>query len=298
MATHFGKLQEFRPESDSIKSYLQRVTLYFEANEIDAKKQVAVLLSSIGAPIYTLLSDLLVPATPGEKSLEAISKALLDHFEPKRSIITERFHFHKRDQTATESIAQYDAALRKLATHCEFKGNLEETLRDRFVCGLRHEAIQRRLLAETTLTYPKALEIARGMESADKDSKSFKKTDTINAIRPRPANSNRQFESCYRCGRSNHSAGQTTNLKRLNVTTVARLDISPPPVALRLHIPKSLKLNQLQDKQKLTSKAKRPIIYKMTHNHLLMKMLTAVKMNLGSIEWTLVLLTPLLFHYL
>ena len=206
MATHFGKLQEFRPESDSIKSYLQKVTLYFEANEIDAKKQVAVLLSSIGAPIYTLLSDLLAPATPGEKSLEAISKALLDHFEPKRSIITERFHFHKRDQTATESIAQYDAALRKLATHCEFKGNLEETLRDRFVCGLRHEAIQRRLLAETTLTYPKVLEIARGMESADKDSKSFKKTDTINAIRPRPANSNRQFESCYRCGRSNHNA--------------------------------------------------------------------------------------------
>ena len=114
MATHFGKLQEFRPESDSIKSYLQRVTLYFEANEIDAKKQVAVLLSSIGAPIYTLLSDLLAPATPGEKSLEAISKALLDHFEPKRSIITERFHFHKRDQTATESILQYDAALRSL----------------------------------------------------------------------------------------------------------------------------------------------------------------------------------------
>jgi len=93
MVTHFGKLQEFWPESDSvksdsIKSYLQRVTLYFEANEIDAKKQVAVLLTSIGALIYTLLSDLLAPSTPGEQSLEAISKALLDHFEPKHSIIT------------------------------------------------------------------------------------------------------------------------------------------------------------------------------------------------------------------
>ena len=50
------------------------------------------------------------------------------------------------------------------------------------------------------------MEIVSWMESADKDSKSFKKTDTINAIRPRPANSNRQFESCYHCGRSNHNA--------------------------------------------------------------------------------------------
>jgi len=94
-----------------------------------------VLLSSIGAPIFTLFSDLLAPATPAEKSLEQISKALLDHFEPKRSIITERFHFHKHDQTATETIPQYDTALRKLATHCKFQSNLEEALRDR---GARH----------------------------------------------------------------------------------------------------------------------------------------------------------------
>ena len=90
---------------------LAKRPLYFETNEIDSKKQVAVLLSSIGAPIYTLLSDLLAPATPGEKTLEQISKALLDHFEPKRSIIMERFHFHKHDQTATETISQHDAAL-------------------------------------------------------------------------------------------------------------------------------------------------------------------------------------------
>jgi len=53
------------------------------------------------------------------------------------------------------------------------------------LCGLCHEAIQCHLLAVTSLTYAKALEIARGMESADIDStdcKSFKKAGTINAI--------------------------------------------------------------------------------------------------------------------
>ena len=49
-----------------VRLYLQRVILYCEANEIDAKKQAAVLLSSSDAPIYTLVSDLLAPSTPGE----------------------------------------------------------------------------------------------------------------------------------------------------------------------------------------------------------------------------------------
>ena len=50
MATQFGRLQEFKPETDSIKSYLDKVA--------DGKK-VLILLSSIGAPIYALFSNLL-----------------------------------------------------------------------------------------------------------------------------------------------------------------------------------------------------------------------------------------------
>ena len=94
-------------------------------------------------------------------------------------MITEHFHFHKRDQATQESIADFDAALRKLAVHCEFGNHLQETLRDRFVYGLRHEAIQRRLLLESTLTYAKAIEIARGMEAADKDAETFKTPNPI-----------------------------------------------------------------------------------------------------------------------
>ena len=135
MATQYGRLQEFKPESDSIKAYLERVSLYFAANEIADGKKVPVLLSSIGAPIYALLSDLLAPDPPADKSFEAISTALRNHFEPKRSVITERFHFHKRDQAADETIADFDAALRKLAVHCEFGNHLQETLRDRFVAA-------------------------------------------------------------------------------------------------------------------------------------------------------------------
>ena len=36
------------------------------------------------------------------------------------------FHFHRCMQAAGKSIAEFDAALRKLATHCELGNKLEE----------------------------------------------------------------------------------------------------------------------------------------------------------------------------
>ena len=42
------------------------------------------------------------------------------------------------------------------------------------MCGVRSEAIQKRLLAEAGLTSARAREIAEGMETADKDAKDLK----------------------------------------------------------------------------------------------------------------------------
>lgn len=100
------------------------------------EKKVPVLLSSIGAPIYAVLSDLLSLEKPGNKSFDTISTALCNHFEPKRSVITECFHFHKQDQVVGESISDFNVVLRKLATHCQFGNTLQETLHDHFICGL------------------------------------------------------------------------------------------------------------------------------------------------------------------
>ncbi len=63
-------------------------------------------------------------------------------------------------------LAEYDAALRKLATHCNFGAYLTEALRYRFVAGLRSKVMQRRLLAESYLTLKRAMELAQGMEAA------------------------------------------------------------------------------------------------------------------------------------
>ena len=66
-------------------------------------------------------------------------------------MIVERFQFHRHTQAKDESNVEFDAALRKLATPCEFVEKLEETLRDRFVYGLQHEATQHRLIVKHEL---------------------------------------------------------------------------------------------------------------------------------------------------
>jgi hypothetical protein len=85
---------------------------------------------------------------------------LRDHVTPKPIIIAERFRFHKRNQLQCESVNAYIAELRKLTKFCEFGLNLNDTLRDRFVCGLRNDQIQKKLLTIRELSLDRALEIA------------------------------------------------------------------------------------------------------------------------------------------
>ena len=66
-------------------------------------------------------------------------------------------------------MATFVSELKQLAVRCEFGASLEELLRDRLVCGIKDEHIQRRLLAEPHLTFTKAQDIALALESADRN---------------------------------------------------------------------------------------------------------------------------------
>ena len=205
MAT-FGSIKEFCPGSDSVRTYVQRVELYFVANSIPEDKQLPILLTSIGASTYDRLSELLAPAAPSSKSVSEIFHLLQTHFEPKRVQIAERFNFRRRQQEAGETIGDYDAALRKLAIHCNFGERLEEELRDQMVCGLRNEALQRRLLTELDLTYAKTVEICRASELAEKNANTLRQVSEVHTVSQHPPTlQNQTRDCCYRCG-GKHSA--------------------------------------------------------------------------------------------
>ena len=109
-----GSLTEFKPDSEKIEAYLEHVQLFFAANGIAANdnKKVPVLLTVIGSPTYALLSSLLAPEKPGDKSFNVLKETLLRHFDPKPLVIAERFHFHRHNQASSESISEYVAELK------------------------------------------------------------------------------------------------------------------------------------------------------------------------------------------
>lgn len=91
------------------------------------------------------------------------------HFNLKPSEIVQRWKFNSRNRHPDESIVEYVAELRKLAQDCHFGDTLTVMLRDRLVCGVNDDSIQRRLLAEDGLTFETALRKAQAIEAANKD---------------------------------------------------------------------------------------------------------------------------------
>lgn len=150
--------------------YCEVLEHFFEANMItDAGRTRAILLSSVGSKTYSLMRNLLSPDKPGDKSFMELTNMLQSHYNPKPSEIIQRFKFHFRTRAVNETVTEYVAVLQELAQHCNYGDKLKEILRDRLVCGIADDHIQRRLLAEPELTFEKALKLAQAIESANKD---------------------------------------------------------------------------------------------------------------------------------
>ena len=158
MATVIGQVEPFQTGMDDWEQYAERLEQYFTANSIeDEGKRRAVFLTVVGRETYSLLCNLLAPEKLATKTYPKLVAVAKDHVAPKPPIIAERFRFHRRCQGEAESVTQYMAELRKLADKCDFGTYLEQALRDWLVCGLRQEAIQRKLLTlEDPVTFKKA----------------------------------------------------------------------------------------------------------------------------------------------
>ncbi|XP_039518223.1 uncharacterized protein K02A2.6-like [Pimephales promelas] len=179
MAGIIGNIGQFDENVEQWISYTERFEYFLQANAIEGEKIVPTFLSVMGAKTFTLLRSLVQPRKPGESTYAEIVAVLSAHFSPKPLVIAERFRFHKRNQEEGETVTMFVAALKKLSEHCEFGDVLNDTLRDRLVCGLRSEAIQKRLLSESNLTLQKATEISVGMELAAKEAQHFSSSDKV-----------------------------------------------------------------------------------------------------------------------
>ena len=155
---------------------------------------------------YNLLANLLSPDTPESKSFDEAVAALTTHFQPKSSVISERYSFHCRCQEPQETIADFVVSLKKLIIRCGYTVEFQPiVLRDRFVCGLLHESTRKRLLTESDdLTFDRAVEIATLVEKATTQAKHMKLPESrstgIHNVKGKQPSSQSHKPTCHRCG--------------------------------------------------------------------------------------------------
>ncbi|CAC5366936.1 unnamed protein product [Mytilus coruscus] len=126
--TNYGRIDEFDDDFRRLIQYTERLNHYFIANNIESmEKQRAILLSPHGSP------------------------------KSKPSSVVQRC-INSKSRQPNESVSQFVAELRQISEHCDYKATLHDMLRDRLVCGIKEDRIQRRLLAEPGLTFKKAME--------------------------------------------------------------------------------------------------------------------------------------------
>ena len=149
-----------------------------------------------------MLRSLLHLEVPGDKTYEQLAGD-----SPSGTLVL--FHFNRHNQGNGESVLEYVhvAELKQLAGTCAFGAFLAEALRDRFVYGLANEGIQRRLLSESNLDFEKAVQIAGGMEAAQKSSQEVKVSEVPVQKVQEYGNSPAQWgRVCWHCGEKGHQS--------------------------------------------------------------------------------------------
>ena len=94
------------PKSEKIRSDRIRIRIGFG--------------SDLHISTYDILFDLCSPNSPSSKSFADLKTILKSHFASKRLTIAERYRFHNCTQTESESVSEFAANLKKLASTCDF----------------------------------------------------------------------------------------------------------------------------------------------------------------------------------
>ena len=120
-----GLMQEFNPDNDNetVTTYLELFQLFVDANTIVEDKLIPTLLTVVGSKHYSLIRGV-SPCLPRETYGELVS-FLKKHYDPE----PERYHFYQRSQRSGESVVDYLACLRCLASIANFYQNARNVVR-------------------------------------------------------------------------------------------------------------------------------------------------------------------------
>ena len=92
-----------------------------------------------------------------------------------------------RNEAEGESTANYVAELQRMSANSEYCKFPDQTLRDRFIAGLKSQGLQRQILSEEKLTFAQAVQKAKAIEAAEMNSKALKYHEPMTVKKLAPA---------------------------------------------------------------------------------------------------------------
>ena len=109
----YEKAGESKKDKEDWVCDIERIMLFFEANEIseDSKKR-ALLVSSVETKTYKVIKSLAMPKKPAEKSFKEIADFSKEHQIHKPNTIAKPFKFDMNDRKEGELLSEYLAEFR------------------------------------------------------------------------------------------------------------------------------------------------------------------------------------------
>ncbi|XP_072033381.1 uncharacterized protein [Amphiura filiformis] len=195
------------------KKFHQLWTSYEILTGLKNKQQeyrVATFITAIGLEALDIHNNLPYQNEGDRKDLDKILKLWQDYCVGKTNPIYERYKFNSSTQ-GDDSFDAYLVKLRALAATCEYGELLSELIRDRIVCGIKDNALRKRLLQEADLSLDKCVTMCQAAEATSDQMKVMKgyqqepqaevHATFHNKHRQRAAPRASEIDNCKWCGR-------------------------------------------------------------------------------------------------
>ena len=148
---------------------------YFTAAEVEkkpAKVQIAILLHAAGEEAQEIHSQFTFGDEENKEDITTVLKKFDTYCKPRKNTVFERYRFWSKEHTEGEPIDKWVKDLKTISANCEYKDE-EDQLRDKIVFAYKDNKVKERMLRESKLDLPKALEICRAAESTKDQIKSM-----------------------------------------------------------------------------------------------------------------------------
>lgn len=228
--TNIPNFEIFDKKKESFKNYMERFKNYVSLKNVSDKEFCGkLLLNSIGAETFNVITALAVPNVLGEMAYDDLVRTMEAHLSPKKNVLVAQHQFLCKYQKEQQSIGDFVAELRASASECEFVSPCkcgvsvaDLFLRAQFIRGICDNSMREQLLQSKSLNFPDIFANAVAVEAARADAHEIQHASTSQATIHKISNQNKSNYQqttqkmkidysklgiaglCLRCGRNNH----------------------------------------------------------------------------------------------